>query len=509
MKNTISFDQLGLSEDLQQHLGKIGYHTPTEIQAAAIPELLSGTRDIIGQARTGTGKTAAFSLPILEHIDESRKEVQALILSPTRELAGQIADEIGHLKGKRRIRTLAVYGGQSYANQLTALRKGTQIVAGTPGRIIDLLQRKALSLAGIRYLVLDEADEMLNMGFIDDVETILGFAPEDRRTLLFSATMPDGLRRIADRYLRDKVVIRVTGQEEAKPLTRQVYYSLWQRDKLAALKRVIDFAPEFYGIVFCRTRADADQVNQRLMESGYASEALHGEISQTQREKIIRKFREGHARILVATDVAARGIDIKGLTHVINLSPPADEESYIHRIGRTGRAGTTGTAISLLTPAEQSSRSIAGVIASGDLVQEEPPTVRNILKMKKRGIYEAFRKTLEEQATEEKGSALDQACFGIAKNLLDGQKPTVVLAALLRMAYATELNMENYAGIEEAKLRKRRSGGRAYGGSGRPGRWKSSRGEGRSGPRKGGRKNPGKGRSAPPGRKAAATRRQG
>lgn len=449
MIEKLSFDQLGLSADLLKNLIKLGYENPTDIQAACIPQLLDGGADIIGQAQTGTGKTAAFSLPIIERIAPGTRKVQALILVPTRELAKQICDEIDRLKGERKIDVLAIYGGQSYSIQFKALKKGAHIVIATPGRMIDLLKREMVSVTDVKFMVLDEADEMLNMGFIEDVETILSYTPDDRRTLLFSATMPPALQSIAKRYLQEKKEIKIKKKQLATHLTKQLYYNLWEKDKFEALKRIIDSEPDFYGIVFCRTKVDADNINQKLHEHRYKSEALHGDISQNLREKIIRKFKHGYVKILVATDVAARGIDVKGLTHVVNYTLPTDTDSYIHRIGRTGRAGATGTAISFISPHDKRSNGVVGFISKGTLLKEEPPTVKRIIKARKRKIYEAFRNSLKEFEESKVNESVEKHCFSIAKNMLsESSCPTKVLSALLKLNYAPELTTEAYRTIE-------------------------------------------------------------
>ena len=355
MTQEITFASLGLSEDIVENLASIGFTTPTPIQAKSIPELLGGDKDILGLAQTGTGKTASFSLPIIEKIDPNLKAVQALILAPTRELAKQICEEIYKLKGPRQLKVCSIYGGSSYDRQIKSLRQGAQIVVGTPGRVIDLLNKKALKVDTLKYVVLDEADDMLNMGFIDDIETILGFAPEDRRMLLFSATMPPQLNRIVARYMKEKIEINLRSKELTTSLTEQVYYEVYDYDKQEALQRVIQANPEFYGIVFCHTKVETDEVSHQLIKAGFASDALHGDISQNQREKIVHRFKNKKLQVLVATDVAARGVDIKSLSHVVNYSLPSHPESYVHRIGRTGRAGESAP-----TPPEHRRPSRAG-----------------------------------------------------------------------------------------------------------------------------------------------------
>ena len=305
---------------------------PTEIQEKAIPEVLKGSSDILGIAQTGTGKTAAFGLPMLNMLDLKNKDVQGLVVAPTRELAIQITDELNRLKGKMRCSIATVYGGQSYELQFRKLRDKPAIIVGTPGRLIDHLNRKSIKLSSLRFLVLDEADDMLNMGFVDDVEKILEHAPEKKQMLLFSATMPRELKKIVNKYMsEDKVEVVVKKKTQTTTLVSQHYMDVYREDKLQALRRIIDQSPGFYGIVFCRTKNDVDTVNQSLVEMGYSSEALHGDISQAQREKIIRRFKAGRLSLVIATDVASRGVDVKGLNHVINYELPQDVESYVHR----------------------------------------------------------------------------------------------------------------------------------------------------------------------------------
>nr|WP_211436152.1 DEAD/DEAH box helicase [Candidatus Kuenenia stuttgartiensis] len=334
-----SFESLGLSESTLKVLKEKGYEEPTPIQQKTIPAILSGTKDIVGQAQTGTGKTAAFGLPVLELLPEKSKNVQALVLTPTRELAIQVAEELNSLKGKKRLSIVPIYGRQSMELQLRSLKKGIDIVVGTPGRVLDHLKRGTLKIGKISFLVLDEADEMLNMGFIDDVREIMENTGHEKRTLLFSATMPFEIMQIAKNYMRDFDVQKVNAGQLTVSQTDQIYFEVFAADKFEALCRIIDIEKDFYGLVFCRTKIDVDAVASHLIERGYDADALHGDISQSLREKILAKFKKRQINILIATDVAARGLDIHNLSHVINYSLPQDPESYVHRIGRTGRAG--------------------------------------------------------------------------------------------------------------------------------------------------------------------------
>ena len=348
------FGALGLTDVTLEAIKAKGFETPSPIQKLTIPVLLDDekTNDIIAQAQTGTGKTAAFGLPILERLRPQKGATQALILVPTRELALQVTEEILSFNAKRKLVISPIYGGASMTEQLRRLGKGIDVVVGTPGRILDHLRRGTLDIKALKYLILDEADEMLNMGFIEDVEEILSNTNDYRRILLFSATMPERIIRLSKKYMRDVEILRVPAQEVTTELTDQIYFEVRDSDKFDALTRIIDVEPEFYGIVFCRTKIGVDEVVNKLTERGYAAEGLHGDVSQVQREKILKRFKKKLANILVATDVAARGIDINNLTHVINYSLPQDTESYVHRIGRTGRAGNTGTAITFISHSE-------------------------------------------------------------------------------------------------------------------------------------------------------------
>ena len=314
--------------------------------------LLAG-RDVIGQAPTGTGKTAAFGLPIIERLNEGEMRPQALVVVPTRELAIQVAEALHELGKYREVVTLPIYGGAPYDRQLRALRRGVQVVIGTPGRLLDHLGRETLNLDAVRTVVLDEADEMLNMGFIDDIEAILARLPEERQTSLFSATIPARIAKLAEQYLRQPTQVSVAAREAIAPRVRQVYYEVPVYAKPEALARILDLEEPESAIIFVRTRRDADQLAEQLNGMGYLAQAIHGEINQAQRERTLDRFRAGHTQLLVATDVAARGLDIPAVSHIINYDLPLDAESYVHRIGRTGRAGATGEALTLVTPRER------------------------------------------------------------------------------------------------------------------------------------------------------------
>jgi ATP-dependent RNA helicase DeaD len=343
------FSELGLNEKLLKGIEELGFTEPTNIQEKAIPVLLSGTKDLIGLAQTGTGKTAAFGLPLLHLIDPQKKHPQALIVCPTRELCLQIEKEMGLFKKHlHAINMVAVYGGSSISMQIRDLRRGVQIVVATPGRLIDLIERKAIDLQQIKYVVLDEADEMLNMGFKEDIEFILQNTPERDSTWLFSATMPPEIRNVSKRYMKEPVEITVGKKNTANKNIDHQFFVTPAHSRYEALKRLIDFNPGMYGIIFTRTKADAQDIAEKLTREGYDIDALHGDLTQAQRNKVMDEFREKTLQLLIATDVAARGIDVSGITHVINYELPDDVEVYTHRSGRTGRAGKTGVCMSIV-----------------------------------------------------------------------------------------------------------------------------------------------------------------
>lgn len=348
-----SFETLGLSRGLAEAVEKIGFETPTPIQEKAIPVLLQGNRDFVGLAQTGTGKTAAFGLPLLDLVDETTRETQALILAPTRELGLQITSDLETFcKSFKSIQIVAVYGGSSISEQIKKIKKGAQIIVATPGRLIDLITRNAVVLQTIRYVVLDEADEMLNMGFKEDLDEILSHTPAGKNTWLFSATMPNEVKNIAKNYMHNPEELTVGEKNKGNVNIEHQYVLVQERDKYAALKRILDYHPDIFGIVFCRTKVDTQKVADMLMKDGYNADSLHGDLTQPQRDNVMKKFRQRTLQILVATDVAARGIDVDDITHVIHLNIPDEIEFYTHRSGRTARAGKKGISIAMITKRE-------------------------------------------------------------------------------------------------------------------------------------------------------------
>ncbi|NBR36274.1 MAG: DEAD/DEAH box helicase [Chitinophagales bacterium] len=349
-----TFESLGLNGELLTAVQALGFTEPTPIQQKAIPVLLQGTRDFIGLAQTGTGKTAAFGLPLLQLIRRQDRYPQALIICPTRELCLQITGDLDKFKGKNSaISVTAVYGGASIVMQIKDLKRGTHIVVATPGRLIDLIERKAIRLEEIQYVVLDEADEMLNMGFKEDIEFILKNTPKRESTWLFSATMPAEIRQVSKRYMEQPFEVTIGKVNAGNASIDHQYYLTQHHNRYEVLKRIIDFNPGIYGIIFARTKADAQNIAEKLIREGYDIDSIHGDLSQPQRDKVMGLFRDKSIRLLVATDVAARGIDVQGITHVINYELPDDTEVYTHRSGRTGRAGRSGLCVSIVTPKEQ------------------------------------------------------------------------------------------------------------------------------------------------------------
>ena len=343
------FIQLGIRHDIVNAITELGFENPTPIQEQAVPVLLAGSNDFVGLAQTGTGKTAAFGLPLLELLDFSQKQPQALILCPTRELCLQISKDIEKFaKNLPDVHVVAVYGGANIGDQLRQIRRGVQIVVATPGRMLDIIGRKAIDFSNVRYVVLDEADEMLNMGFQEDINDILSTTPEEKKTWLFSATMPAEVRRIAKNYMTDPVELTMGTKNTGNVNIEHEYYLVRARDKYAAFKRIVDFNPDIFGIVFCRTKVETQEIAEALIKDGYNADALHGDLSQQQRDKVMKRYRERSLQLLIATDVAARGIDVNDVTHVINFSLPDEIENYTHRSGRTARAGKTGVSIAII-----------------------------------------------------------------------------------------------------------------------------------------------------------------
>ena len=347
------FSTLGIRHDIVNAITELGFENPTPIQEQSIPVLLSGSNDFVGLAQTGTGKTAAFGIPLLELLDFEENYPQALILCPTRELCLQITSDMNkYAKNMKSVNVVAVYGGANISDQLRQIKRGVQIVVATPGRMLDIINRKAIDFTQVQFVVLDEADEMLNMGFQEDIDSILSTTPDDKKTWLFSATMPTEVRRIAKKYMTDPFELTMGTKNTGNVNIEHEYYIVKARDKYSAFKRIVDFNPEIFGIVFCRTKIETQEIAESLMKDGYNADALHGDLSQQQRDKVMKRYRERSLQLLIATDVAARGIDVNDVTHVINYSLPDEIENYTHRSGRTGRAGKTGISIAIINSKE-------------------------------------------------------------------------------------------------------------------------------------------------------------
>jgi ATP-dependent RNA helicase DeaD len=452
-----------LSEPTLRAIGELGYEEPTPIQARTITKLMAGG-DVIAQAQTGTGKTAAFALPIIEQLDPELRAPQALVMTPTRELAVQVAEAF-HSYGKfhQNVAILPVYGGQPIDRQLRALRGGVNVVVGTPGRLLDHIQRGTLKLDQVRTVVLDEADEMLDMGFIEDIEAILKETPAERQTALFSATMPGPIATLAKNYMRDPERITIQTEHLTVPQIRQIYYEVGGRDKFEVLARVLDFEMPTSAIIFCRTKSEVDSLGERLIARAFPAETLHGDLSQIQRDRVMQRFRTGQVELLVATDVAARGLDIEHVSHVINYDIPIDPEVYVHRIGRTGRAGRTGSAITLVTPRERRQLRTIERLTNATIQRMHLPTISDVIARRR----ESFKETLRETIT---SPGLEPYQI-MAEELGEEYSPTDLAAAAFKLLLdqsliETDDPLANYAQDrfdEDREPRQRRTRTREFG----------------------------------------------
>ncbi len=444
---TSAFSDFGLLPQLEQAVAELGYLEPTTIQSAIIPFMMAG-QDVVGQAQTGTGKTAAFALPILHSLIPGQNGVQALVVTPTRELALQVAQAIQDYGRHLNVRVLAVYGGQAYGRQIGPLKRGVDIVVGTPGRIIDLMEQKVLNLSTVRTAVLDEADEMLSMGFIDDIETILKETPAQRQTALFSATMPAPIRHLAENYLRDPQSVILQREQLTVAAIEQRYYLVNEADKIPALTRLFEFEPITSGLIFVRTRASSGDLANELTVRGFPAEVLNGDLSQDAREQVMARFRQNQIKVLVATDVAARGLDVEDISHVFNFDLPDDEEIYIHRIGRTGRAGKTGTSITLVTPQQKWRLKRIEAFTRQKLIQMELPTEQQIIQQREEKLIEQLTIWLKRNRFKREREL-------IAKLVEDGHDPLDLAAAALKIARADE-KQRSIAPISEVREERRK-----------------------------------------------------
>ena len=440
---TTEFTSLNLREELVQAITELGYSEPTPIQAAIIPIMLKGA-DVIGQAQTGTGKTAAFALPILHSFTQQRY-VQALILAPTRELALQVADSMTEYGKHLDVRVLAVYGGQPYGPQISRLNRGVDVVVGTPGRLLDLIERNALNIKHIRTLVLDEADEMLNMGFMEDVEKILAETPTERQTALFSATLPPRIRSLANRFMREPQPVTIKRETLTLASTEQRYYLVHEADKTNALTRLFEIEPIKSALIFARTRAETATLANELVVRGIPAEAIHGDLDQNARERVLGRFRTNQLKVLVATDVAARGLDIEDISHVFNYHLPDDAEVYVHRIGRTGRAGRTGIAITLVSPREKRRLREVEALTKQPIKKMELPTVADIHRHREAQVVENLKIWL--------GRGRYKRELEMVQELIEaGYDPLNIAAAAVKIARADE-KQRPIAEISEVKAR--------------------------------------------------------
>jgi len=485
---SLTFEDLGISDQRLAQLEKLGFTTPTNIQAQAIPQLLSG-RDVVGQSQTGTGKTAAFSLPILERVDVSQKVVQALILAPTRELAIQVHSAICEFVGNQRLKVLPIYGGQSIDRQMMQLKRGVHVVVGTPGRVIDLLDRGCLKLDRVKWFVLDEADEMLSMGFIDDVEKILSQAPTDRQTALFSATMPPSIRQLVNNFLNDPVTVTVQQPKAAPNKINQVAYLIPRHwTKARALQPILEMEDPETALIFVRTRRTAAELTNQLQAAGHSVDEYHGDLSQQARERLLGRFRNRQVRWVVATDIAARGLDVDELSHVINFDLPDSVETYVHRIGRTGRAGKEGTAISLVQPFERRKQQV---------IERHNRQSWQMLSIPTRAQIEAKQlEKLQVQVKEALSGERLASFLPIVRELSEEYDAHAIAAAALQIAYdqtrpawlQADSIPEEEAGYATPKPKLRSSSRRSGGDRNR--RWVQSEGKNRDGKRGGGTPKP-------------------
>lgn len=429
-----TFSELELEPKVLRAITEMGFEEPTPIQAKTLPLALAG-KDLIGQAQTGTGKTAAFGIPMIQKIDVKEEKVVSLVMCPTRELAIQVADEIGKLSRFKGLRVLPIYGGQEISRQIRALKKYPQIIIGTPGRMLDHINRKTIKLDHVNTVVLDEADEMLDMGFMEDITSILSLVPEDRHTMLFSATMPTNIQKLAQRFLNNPEHVSVVPKQVSAPLIEQSYIEVHERQKFEALSRLLDMESPELAIIFGRTKRRVDELSEALQKRGYTADGLHGDLSQNQRDAVMRKFRDGSIDVLVATDVAARGLDVSGVTHVINFDLPQDPESYVHRIGRTGRAGKEGAAWTFVTPREIDHLNFIEKVTRHRIARKPLPSVSEAIEGKQKLTAERLLEVVQNgEASEFKGLSIQLLeqydsvhLLSAALKLLTGEKKDIAI----------------------------------------------------------------------------------
>ena len=460
-----TFTDFNIDEAIVRAVSNMGFEEATPIQIQTIPAALEG-RDLIGQAQTGTGKTAAFGIPLINKVSNKQQHIQGIVLTPTRELAMQVAEELNKIGQFKGIRTLPIYGGQDINRQIKALKNNPQIIVGTPGRLMDHMRRKTIRLQSIEMVVLDEADEMLNMGFVEDIETILQEIPTARQTLLFSATMPRPIQILAQKFMTNPELISVKSKEVTVANIAQEYMEIQERQKFDVLCRLLDIHSPELAIIFGRTKRRVDELSEALTKRGYAAEGIHGDLTQGKRDSVMRKFKEGTIEVLVATDVAARGLDISGVTHVFNFDIPQDPESYVHRIGRTGRAGKTGLAITFVSPRELDHLKVIERITNRKIDRTQIPTMTEAMEGQQKLTIEKILKVMEEEP------AQLQAYKAMAEELLTDIDSVTILSAALKIM-TREPNSTPIKLTEEAPLRAKR--GKSFGGKPDQGRGRRER----------------------------------
>ena len=469
MANFVDFD---LEPKVLQAITEMGFEEATPIQSQAIPIALSGS-DMIGQAQTGTGKTAAFGIPMISKIAREEEKISALIMAPTRELAIQVADEIEKLARFKGLRSLAIYGGQDIVRQIRALKRKPQIIIGTPGRLLDHINRKTIKLDDVQTVVLDEADEMLDMGFMEDIQSILKLVPEERQTLLFSATMPANIKRLAEQFLKNPQHVSVIRKQISAPLIEQAYIEVPERQKFEALTRLIDMESPELAILFGRTKRRVDELAEALQKRGYSADGLHGDLSQNQRDAVMRKFRDGSIEVLVATDVAARGLDVSGVSHVINFDLPQDPESYVHRIGRTGRAGKEGKAWSFVTPRELDHLNFIERVTRHKIARKPLPTMSEAIEGKQRILAERLLEVVQDGELNEYKA--------IAIQMLEQFDSVNLLSAAMKLMTGEKKDAKVELTPEDPVRAKRRKPSGSYGGGRSGGGYKGGSGSGYKG----------------------------
>jgi len=419
-----TFNELGLSAPVIRAIQNMGFEEATAIQEQTIPIAMEG-RDLIGQAQTGTGKTAAYGVPLVERIMVDFEQIQGIVLSPTRELAVQVAEELNKIGEFKGIHALPIYGGQEMDRQIRALKKKPQIIVATPGRLMDHMRRRTIRLNLIKMVILDEADEMLNMGFVEDIELILKEMPETRQTLLFSATMPRQIQNLAQKFMKNPELISIKAKEVTVDTIEQHFLEVQDRQKFEVISRLLDIQSPELAIIFCRTKRRVDEISEALSKRGYSAEAIHGDLSQSKRESVLRQFKEGTIDILVATDVAARGLDISGVTHVYNLDIPQDPEGYVHRVGRTARAGKTGLAVTLVTPREMGQLRLIEQVTRRKMIRKPVPTMIEAVEGQQRLTMERLLRVVAEEDL--------QKYKRLAEELLEENDSITLLSAALKM----------------------------------------------------------------------------